>query len=42
MVFDPLGYGDRWYDRVVGRRLKSLEFLGVLILVGAVIVWFNQ
>jgi hypothetical protein len=41
MAFEPLGYGNRWYDRVVGRRLKSIEFIGVLIVAGMFIFVLN-
>lgn len=41
MPFEPLGYGDKWYDRVIGRRLKSTEFISVLIIVGGAMLLFN-
>ena len=38
MAFEPFGYGDRWYDRVGGRKLKLKEFAAVTLIVLAVIV----
>lgn len=40
MAFEPLSYGNRWYDRIVGRRLRVKEFALVLAVVGTLaIVW---
>jgi hypothetical protein len=33
----PLGYGNRWFDRLAGRRLKIREFAVVLVIAIAVI-----
>jgi hypothetical protein len=41
MPFEPLGYSDKWYDRIVGHRLKSTEFIAVVIIVGGAILCFN-
>jgi len=41
MSFEPLGYGNRWYDRVIGGRLKFRELLGVMVTVGAIVAWFS-
>ena len=41
LSFEPLGYGNRWYDRVIGRRLKSVEILGIAILILAIILLCN-
>lgn len=35
MAFDPLGYGDRWYDRLISGKPKPKEFAVVLLIVVA-------
>ena len=37
MSFEPFGYGNRWYDRLGGHRLKSKEFAGLLLIAGVLI-----
>ena len=40
MAFEPFGYGNRWYDRVGGGKLKLNEFAAVcLIVVAVVVIW---
>jgi hypothetical protein len=40
MAFEPFGYGNRWYDRVGGRKLKLKEFAaGCLIVVAVLMLW---
>ncbi len=40
MAFEPFGYGDRWYDRLGGGRLKPKQFAVLLLVVVTVaIIW---
>ena len=41
MSFEPFGYGNRWYDRLVGRGLKPKEFAGLLLIVGVLITGWH-
>ena len=38
MSYEPFGYGNRWFDRIGGRRLKAGEFALTLVIVVTVIV----
>ena len=42
MAFEPLGYGDKWYDRIMGRRLKAKEFATIVLIAGVIIIAFNS
>ena len=37
MAFEPLGYCDRWYDRIVGRPM-NLKGVGIVAIV-ALVMW---
>ncbi len=40
MAFEPFGYGDRWYDRLGGGKLKPKERAIVFaVIVVLAIVW---
>jgi hypothetical protein len=40
MAFEPFGYGDRWYDRVGGRKLRPKEMaVAFLIVVVLAVIW---
>lgn len=38
MAFEPFGYGDRWYDRVGGRKLRPMEMAAAFLIVVVVVV----
>jgi hypothetical protein len=40
MAFEPFGYGNRWYDRVGGRKLRPKEMaIMFLIVMTLAMIW---